>query len=66
MAQIHACKGDVESACDYVKQIIGIADASIPLQQRLLVVCTHLEPYGDVEVVKELNREIRKFLLHKQ
>jgi hypothetical protein len=63
LAQVHARKGEVESACDYVKQIIAIADASTPLQQRLLVVRTHLEPYADVEAVKDLDIKLRTVLL---
>lgn len=63
MAQIYARKGEVEFACDYARQMIGIAGASAPLRQRLLTVCTLLEPYGDVAVVNELNREVKALLL---
>jgi tetratricopeptide (TPR) repeat protein len=63
MGQIHARKGDVESACGYARQIIGMADTNIPLRQRLLMVRTHLQSYADVQAVKDLDAEIRVFQL---
>ena len=44
--------------------IVGIANAGAPLRQRLLTICTHLEPYADVQVVKDLDTEMRVLLLH--
>ena len=66
MAQIHARKGEVESACDCAKQIITIASTKAPIRQRLWIVRTLLEPYADVVAVKNLDREIRVVLLQGQ
>jgi transcriptional regulator with XRE-family HTH domain len=63
LAQLHAREGQVESTCGYAKQIIGIASASVSLRQRLWTVRTLLEPYADVEAVKELDGQIRALLL---
>jgi tetratricopeptide (TPR) repeat protein len=63
MAQIHARKGEVETACNYIKQVVGIIGTSAVLRQRFWTVRTLLEPYADVRVVKDLDREIRALLL---
>jgi hypothetical protein len=63
MAQLHARKGEVESACDRVRQIISIADASVALRHKLLTARTLLEPYADVQAVKDLDAEIKVFQL---
>jgi tetratricopeptide (TPR) repeat protein len=63
MAHVHARRGNVEAACDYAMQIIGMAGNDNPLKQRLLEVCTHLEPYSDVQVVKGLESEIKALVL---
>jgi hypothetical protein len=62
MAQLHARKGEIGSACDYAKQIMSLADTNASLRQSLLAVRTHLTPYADVEAVKDLDRDIRAFL----
>ena len=58
MAHIQASEGDVESACEYVKQIIHIADTSAPLRQRLVIVRNHLSLYGDVAAVRDLSLQM--------
>jgi hypothetical protein len=63
MAQLHARKGEVESACDRVRQIISIADAGVALRHKLLTARTLLEPYADVQAVKDLDAEIKVFQL---
>jgi hypothetical protein len=62
MAQLHARKGEVENACDHARQIIGRADASVALRQKLLTVRALLEPYTDVQVVKDLDTKMRALL----
>jgi tetratricopeptide (TPR) repeat protein/transcriptional regulator with XRE-family HTH domain len=64
MAQIHAREGEVESACEYVKQIISIADTSAPLRQRLVIVRIHLKPYADVASMRDLDIQMRALQLH--
>jgi DNA-binding XRE family transcriptional regulator len=63
MAQVHAREGEVEAACNSAKQILDIAAADTLVLQRLLMVHKQLEPYADVSVVQELNREIRALSL---
>lgn len=63
MAQVYACEGKIESACDYAKQVMSIADTNASLRQSLLAVRIHLKPHAGVEVVKDLDQEIRASLL---
>jgi len=63
MAQVYAREGEVESACNSARQIIDMARTDTPLQKRLLMVRTLLEPYKDVQVVKELDMQLKTLLL---
>jgi tetratricopeptide (TPR) repeat protein len=62
LAQVYAREGRVESACDSARQIMNIADTNASLRQSLLAVRAHLEPYADVEAVKEL--DVQMMALH--
>jgi hypothetical protein len=63
MAQLQAREGDVESACNSASEVIGVADSSASVRHKLLTVRTLLEPYADVQVVKDLESEMRALVL---
>jgi tetratricopeptide (TPR) repeat protein len=60
MAQVCAREGKVESACGYARQVMSIAETNASLRQSLLAVRILLEPYADVEAVRDLEMQMRE------
>jgi DNA-binding SARP family transcriptional activator len=66
MAQLQARKGEVEAACKAAREVVGVADTSASVRHKLVTVRTLLDPYADVQAVKDLDRDMGRLVSAKE